>query len=78
MTQPNEKLYEAPKDDQPYYVAWKEALETCKRQRDALLEACKFLLKQCRNEGLDVIEGPNESEFMAAGKAIAAVEKEST
>lgn len=36
-----------------------------------LLAACVFLLKACQQEGMDVIDGPYDAQYVAAATAIA-------
>lgn len=39
-----------------------------------LLAACKFLIGKCHAEGIDVVGGPDEQDFLAAKAAIAKAE----
>ena len=39
-----------------------------------LLEACKFVFTRCRDDGLDVVDGPYDAEFLHAQAAIAKAE----
>lgn len=54
-------------------VRWKQIKGL--HHRDALLSSCRFLLKLCRDEGMDVEDGPDMRIFDDAKEAVREAEK---